>query len=107
MSKLITVHRAKEEIKRLQAYVDLVESYEADTLDKLMIKEYAFSNSMVEVVRVLERRGLTKEGKKVEKQDVVNVINGKPQDELHRIVRAGYRQRTKPSRSKSSFFNHI
>lgn len=39
MGKLITVERAKREIKKLQEYVDLVESYEADTLDKLIIKE--------------------------------------------------------------------
>jgi hypothetical protein len=46
MEKLITVRRAKEEIKRLQEYIDLAESYEADTLEKLIIKEYAFTNSM-------------------------------------------------------------
>jgi hypothetical protein len=41
MPKLLTVRQAKEEIKRLQIYVDLAESYEADTLEKLIIKEYA------------------------------------------------------------------
>jgi hypothetical protein len=46
MTKLITVERAKSEIKRLQYYVNLVESYEADTLDKAIIKEYAFTNSV-------------------------------------------------------------
>ncbi|MEF7664378.1 MULTISPECIES: hypothetical protein [Bacillus cereus group] len=39
MGKLITVERAKREIKKLQEYVDLVESYEADTLEKLIITE--------------------------------------------------------------------
>ena len=29
--KLITPQRAKEEVKRLQEYIELVESYEADT----------------------------------------------------------------------------
>jgi hypothetical protein len=42
---LITVRKAKEEIKRLQFYINLVEDYEADTLEKLIIKEYAFENS--------------------------------------------------------------
>jgi hypothetical protein len=53
MTKLITVDRAKAEIKRLQNFVNLVESYEADTLDKAIIKEYAFTNSIVEVTKRL------------------------------------------------------
>lgn len=49
--KLITPQKAKEQVKQLQEYIDLVESYQADTLEKWIVKEYAFTNSMIEVVR--------------------------------------------------------
>ncbi len=34
MPKLITVKRAKEEIERLNHYINLVEAYETDTIEK-------------------------------------------------------------------------
>ncbi|WEZ71216.1 hypothetical protein [Bacillus altitudinis] len=40
-TKLITVTRAQAEINRLQQYISLVEEYQADTLEKWIIKEYA------------------------------------------------------------------
>jgi hypothetical protein len=100
LTELITVRRAKEEIKRLQDYVDLVESFEADTLEKLIIKEYAFTNSIVEVVRILDRRGIKINGRAIDKQDVLTVINSKAKDDLHRFVKSGYLSRTKHSRSR-------
>jgi hypothetical protein len=101
-TKLITVRKAKEEIKRLQFYVDLVEDYEANTLEKLIIKEYAFENSITQVVNILERRGITRNGQKVDFDYVRNVINGRPTDELHKMMKSGYNQKTKSSRRKSS-----
>ena len=50
-SKLITVERAEKEINRLQKYIELVENYEANTLEKWIVKEYAYTNSVVEVVK--------------------------------------------------------
>lgn len=48
MAKLITVQRAEKAMQQLQYYI-LVESYEADTLEKWIIKEYAYTNRLVEV----------------------------------------------------------
>jgi hypothetical protein len=70
----------------LQYYIDLVESYEADTIEKLIIKEYAFTNSAAEIVRQFERRGITLNGKPIEKSEVIAVISGKAPDELHKIL---------------------
>ena len=92
--KLITPQRAKEEVKRLQEYIDLVESYQADTLEKWIVKEYAFTNSMIEVVRRANHRGLTNNGSPIDQKFVVSVINSnKVNDELHRLLRLGYRQK--------------
>lgn len=99
MPSLITVRRAQEEIKRLQYYVDLAENYEAYTLEKFIIKEYAFTNSIEEITRILDRRGYTINGETIGREYVTAIINGKASDELHRILKSGYVKRTKHSRS--------
>jgi hypothetical protein len=99
MAKLTTVRRAKVEVKQLQDYIDLAESYEADTLEKLIIKENAFTNSIAEVTRILNRRDFLINGKVIEKQDVLAIIKSKPNDELHGLLKLGYLSRTKHSRN--------
>lgn len=88
MTKLITVDRAKVEIKRLQHYVDLVEAYDADTLDKAILKEYAITNSIDEVSRRLNTT----------KEYISTVIRRRGTDELHKLIRSGYMVRTRPHR---------
>lgn len=95
MTKLISVRRAKEEVRRLSLYISLVESYEADTLEKLIIKEYAYTNSIPEVIRILNSRGI-----EVERQYILDVIKSKPKDELHKIVKTGYMIKTRPNRRR-------
>lgn len=99
---LITVKKARAEVERLQRYITLVETYEADTLEKRVIKNYACTNSMSKVVKLM-----TDEGHSVDYQYVSSVISGKPSDELHRIIRTGYMKRTKPKRkgqTKTTYF---
>ncbi|MCM3768279.1 hypothetical protein [Neobacillus niacini] len=50
-TKLITIPMTQAEIRRLQEYITLVEEYQADTLEKWIIKEYAYTNSITEVVK--------------------------------------------------------
>ncbi len=101
MSKFITVNKAKQEIKRLQEYINLVENYEAETLEKMIIKEYAISNSMVEVIKKMNADGYTVNGEEINRDYVVSIINSsKTSDELHRLVRLGYRAKVRSSRSK-------
>jgi hypothetical protein len=98
MAKLITVKKAKEEIVRLQEYINLVDSYEVSTLDTWIIKEYALTNSIKEVVKQGIAIGMIQpNGEPLDKAFVVSVINGKATDKLHRLVRSGYRLRIKPS----------
>jgi hypothetical protein len=104
MAKLITVRKAKEEVIRLREYIDLAESYETDSLEKLIIKEYAFTNSIAEIMRIFELRGILKDGKPVEKQYIVSVINGKAYDQLHRIMKSGYLSKTKCSRNRKPLY---
>jgi hypothetical protein len=88
MTKLITVDRAKAEIKRLQEYVYLVESYRADTVVQSIIKEYAITNSIAKVTENLN----------LDREYVTSVIKRRGSDELHKLVRSGYMYKTKPHR---------
>jgi hypothetical protein len=97
MNKLITVQKAKQEIKRLQEYVTLAESYEEDTLEKAIIKEYAITNNLSKVIEKVNERGFTQNDKPVDRAYVVSVVNGDPEDELHRIMRKGYRAKIRPN----------
>jgi hypothetical protein len=77
-TKLITVSRAQAEIKRLQQYISLVEEYQADTLEKWIIKEYAYTNSITEVVK-----RATAKGKTLDQAYAKSVLKGKASDDLH------------------------
>lgn len=98
IKKLITLDKAKEQVKMLTYYIDLVESYETDTIEKLIVKEYALTNSMVEVVRELNRRGHSIDGRSIVGSDVQAVINKKTKDELQRMLRTGYLLRIRNAR---------
>ncbi|PKR83891.1 hypothetical protein [Heyndrickxia camelliae] len=94
-TKLITVSRAQAEIKRLQAYITLVEEYQVDTLEKWIIKEYAYTNSIAEVVKRANAKGIT-----LDQSYAKSVLKGKPSDELHKMLRSGYFARLKPKKER-------
>jgi hypothetical protein len=98
--KILTVPSAKEEIRRLQTFITLVEAYEASSLEKWIIKEYAYTSSIREVVVRGNKRGFTPNGVELDHEFVKNVIAGSPRDELHRLVRANYRLRIKPTKRR-------
>ncbi|MDM5326821.1 hypothetical protein [Neobacillus sp. CF12] len=93
--KLITVPRAQAEIGKLQKYITLVEDYQADTLEKWIIKEYAYTNSITEVVKRANAQGMA-----LDQAYAKSVLKGKPSDELHRMLRSGYLARLKPKKER-------
>jgi hypothetical protein len=100
MVKLITVYRAKKEIERLSVFVELAESCVPETVEQFIVKEYAYLGSLGGVTKKLISMGITLDGRTFEEADVRSVINGKGNDELHKIVRSGYLYKTRPSRRK-------
>jgi hypothetical protein len=93
--KLITVSRAQAELRRLQQYITMAEEYQADTLEKWIIKEYAYTNSITEVVKIANAKGIT-----LDQVYAKSVLKGKASDELHRILRSGYLARLKPKKER-------
>lgn len=90
VTKLITFSRAKAEIRRLQQYVTMVEEYEANTLERWIIKEYAITNSITEVVKRANAKQIT-----LDQAYAKSVLKGKPTDDLHKILKSGYLARIK------------
>jgi hypothetical protein len=88
VNKVITLDRAKSEIKRLTYLVNLIESYQPSTLEQEIIKEYATVSSIPVVSKKLN----------VSYEKVVEVISSKGKDELHKQVRSWYMLKTRPSR---------
>ena len=94
-TKLITVPRAQAEIKRLQHYLTLVEEYQADTLEKWIIKEYAYTNSITKVVERAKAEGIS-----LDQAYAKSILKGVPSDELHKLLRSGYFARLKPKKER-------
>jgi hypothetical protein len=95
LAQLITVQRAQAEIRRLQYYVNLVESYPADSLEKWIIKEYAYTNSILEVVKRANARNFTHNGFAIEREFVISILAGKANDELHKMMKSGYKRKVR------------
>lgn len=95
MEKLITVHKAKEQIKKLERYVELAASYKANTLEELIVKEYAYYNSIPKVLESLNQKGILKDGDPLEKADIVEVLRGESSDEFQKILKRGYSRKIK------------
>lgn len=98
--KILTVPSAKEEIRRLQRFVNLVEEYVANSLEKWIIKEYAYTSSIREVVSRGNQKGYTNKGAELNHEFVRDVIARSPKDELHKLVRGNYRIRLKPNKQR-------
>lgn len=92
------VEQVKEENSKLQEFVNLAESYRADNVERCIIREYAYYNSIPNVIKGLREKGITNDGKGIERQDVIDVLRAKPVDDLHRIIQSWYKQKVKGNR---------
>jgi len=98
LSKLITVEKAQKEVERLKNYLTLVEKYETDTMERWIIKQYAITNSIKQIVIRAREQGFTLNGKEIERNYITEVIKSKPKDELHKILKSGYLYKTRSNR---------
>ena len=61
MPKFLTVEKAREEIEFLQRLIELVESYNPDTIEKKIVFEYAHFGSCQKVFNLLNKIGYVDE----------------------------------------------
>lgn len=97
MRVFVTVEKAQEEIEWLHNYINLVENYQADTVEKLILKEYAYLGSSQRVAEELNSRNVKINEREVLPQDVIAVIRSrvKTTDDLHKIIKRGFNYRYK------------
>lgn len=101
-SKMMTYEQAIRECERLERFIKLVEKYPSDTLKQWIIKEYALTNSLVEVARRASEKGLRVNGEEVDRDYVVFVIDSKPQprDRLHNLLRNAYKAKSRAIKNR-------
>lgn len=100
MKHLPTVSRAKEEIEVLQDYVLLAETYHANTLEKQIIKRYAYTGSIQKVVDQLNEERTAQNLLPIDAAFVSQTIQSRAKDPLHRLLRTNYMNKTKHTRKK-------
>lgn len=106
MKRLPTVSEAKTEIRSLQSFVQLVEEYQTKTLEQKILKTYAYTGSIKEVVsqlnQVLEDVNLPL----IDAALVTDLLKSKPKDQLHRILRTNYLNKTRHMRKTEKLYKN-
>lgn len=85
------IETAMEQIKELKNYIELMDSYVTDSVERKVIKSYILAGSVSEVAKEINDQGyrlLTKNGeRKYIGKDISNIINGEIMDDLHEIAK--------------------
>lgn len=102
MNNLPTLSKAKKEIAFLQEFVYLTENYEENTLYQQIIKRYAITGTIKQVVIDInverEKEGLFL----INNVYVTEAIRSQPKDQLHRIIKTQYMNKTRHARNRFS-----
>lgn len=100
MTNLPTLSKAKKDVAYLQEFIFLVENYEESTLYQQIIRRYAKTGSIKQVVLELnverEMEGLLP----IDRVYVLEAITSKPKDQLHRLIRTQYMNKTRHNRNR-------
>ena len=86
----MNLERARKIKADMDHYIQLTESYTTRDMGSLIIKHYAHTGSIKQVTEILNQFGYD-----ITKEEVTRVIKGKPQDELHKVVRTYYMLKVK------------
>lgn len=97
---MITYNNAKKTIKELQHYIELIDNYEINTIDDLIIYMYAIHNSISQVIKQIKKSHYvnTFDTTLVTPKYITSVILGNKRNELHGIIKKQYKEKTRPRR---------
>lgn len=87
----MNVQEARERIKKLQDYIELVEGYEPTTFEEDAIKQYALLENVTQVANELNEKGYRVGNRKVIGKDVSDIIRSKPRNKLHEMAQLMFR----------------
>lgn len=91
----MTIDEAKEQIQRLEAYIELIEGYVPEAFEQHAIKFYVVHEHVAKVATILNDLGFRIGKRKVIGTDVSDVLRAKPMDELHEMAVKLFKQNRK------------
>lgn len=100
MNNLSTLSKAKKDVAYLQNFIFLIENYEESTLYNQIIKRYAITGSMKQVVLEINAERELEGLFQIDKSYVLETIISKPKDQLHQLVLTQYRNKTRHKRNR-------
>lgn len=100
MKRLPTVAEAKKEIESLRLFIQLTEEYPEASVQERVIKLYAYIGSIKTVVAEINIEREKQNLLPIDNTFVTEIIQSKPKDPLHKLLRANYMAKTKPNRKK-------
>ncbi|MEH7650840.1 hypothetical protein [Bacillus safensis] len=93
------IEQARNRIRELENYIEMLENYNADTFEREAIKLYVLTESVSKVATELNDKGYRVGNRKVIGKDVSDVIRSKAQDDLHAVAKKMFsRNKNKASR---------
>lgn len=91
---LKTYKQAQKEAKILLDYIELVDEFEVNNLEDLIIYQYAINNSISKVINVIKSNTISLtfkiEYNEITPDFVKNTILSAPRNQLHSVIRKGY-----------------
>jgi hypothetical protein len=79
----MNIEQAREKIRKLEDYIEMVETYQADNFEKEAVLEYVLIENVNNVATALNKRGHRIGNRKVVGKDISDIIKSKPNDVLH------------------------
>lgn len=93
----MNVEQAKAKIKELENYIDMVETYKADSLDKEAIRGYVLIENVNKVASELNEKGYKIGNRKIIGKDVSDIIRGRVTDDMHALAKKMFTSNRKRS----------
>lgn len=101
---MLTYQNAKDEVEFLLSYISLIENHKIESIEDLIIYEYAIYNSISKVIKNinLDNELLNLNSYSITPSFVKDIIMSSPKNELHKLIRKQYLIKTRPQRRRSS-----
>ncbi len=83
----MTSDEAREKIKRLEWFIEQLESYIPETFEQKAFKLYVELGSVSKVAAILKDEGYKVGNRQVISKDITELIRSKPTDSMHEMAR--------------------
>jgi hypothetical protein len=95
------IEEAKQSIKELENYIQLIESYQANTFEQEALFLYVQLESVSKVSDEMNKKGYKVGNRKVISKDVSDIIRSKPIDNIHVMAKKFFTGNKKRSSGRS------